>query len=119
MRVLYTVSLVILFAICTPGCAVRRRTVPEASIAAFLQLVEGREFHGIARAGKEVFEEGLYIPNHAEWFGHLPASEPQVGQVRYVLYDFRGAASVGQVYLILERGSGRVVEFDSFEAWFE
>jgi hypothetical protein len=119
MRVLCTVSLAILLTICAPGCAAPRRTVSAASISAFLQVVEDGEFHAIARAGKEVFVEGLCIPDHAQWFGHLSSSEPEAGQVRYVLYDFQGEVSVGQVYLILEEDSGRVIEFNFFEAWFE
>jgi len=83
------------------------------------EIVERRDFHEMARTGKEVFEPGHYIPDHAALFGQFPFTEPASGRVRYVLYSFRGQASVGEVYLILESDSGRIVEFNHIEAWFE
>jgi hypothetical protein len=93
--------------------------VSEASIYEFLEIVERRDFHKMAQAGKDVFEQGRHIPNHAVLFGQFPSSEPRSGQVRYVFYSFRGEASVGEVYLILESDSGKTVEFSHIEAWFE
>ena len=91
----------------------------EASIYAFLEIVGRRDFHEMVQTGKEVFEQGLYIPNHAALFGQFPSSEPRSGHVRYVLFCFRGQASVGEVYLVLESDSGRIVEFNHIEAWLE
>ena len=119
MKVLYAISLAILCAGCMPGCTTARPTVSRDSIDEFLEIVERRDFHGMTQTGKEVFEQGLYIPNHAALLGQFPSSEPRSGHTRYVFYSFRGQASAGEVYLILESDSGRIVEFNHVEAWFE
>ena len=119
MKMLCVVSLAILCVSCMPACTGARPKASEASIYEFLEIVERRDFHEMARTGKEVFEQGRYIPNHAALFGQFPSSEPRSGHVRYVFYSFRGQASVGEVYLILESDSGRIIEFSHIEAWFE
>lgn len=93
--------------------------MPEDSIQEFFEIVERQDFHEMARAGREIFVEGLHISNHAALFEHFPSSEPDSGYVRYVFYSFQGEASVGQVYLVLESDSGKIVEFGRVEAWLE
>jgi len=109
MKVLRIISLAMLIVSSVPGCAPTRPTVSEASIEAFLEIVERRDFHEMARTGKEVFEPGHYIPDHAALFGQFPFTEPASGRVRYVLYSFRGQASVGEVYLHYNGVTGGVV----------
>jgi hypothetical protein len=119
MKVLYAMSLIFFFARCVPGSAVGGRAVPEASLEAFFVVVEGRDFHEMARVGRETFAEGLTIRDHGALFAGFPSSSPRRGHVRYVLYEFRGEASAGQVYLVLEGETGRIIEFNAFEAWFD
>lgn len=104
---------------CTALGTSPKPTVPPASISEFLELVESEDFHKMARKGREIFTQSLHIPNHAELFTQFPSSEIERGHIRYVFYSFQGEASGGEVYLILEQDSGKVVEFNYFEASFE
>ena len=116
---LCVMSLFVVLIGCTTEGMTPKPTASEASISEFLEIVRSKDFHKMARKGKEVFKEGLYVPNHAKLFSQFPFSEFQPGRIRYVFYSFRGQASVGEVYLILEQDSGKVVEFNYLEAWFE
>jgi hypothetical protein len=84
-----------------------------------MEVVERGEYHAMTRKGEEVFKEGLCIPDHAKLFAEFPRSEIQPGHIRYVLYSFDGEASGGEVYLILEQDSGKIIEFNYFEATYE
>ena len=103
---------------CASGGGLARPTVSEAAVLEYLEIVERGHFHRMALEGQEVFTEGAYVPNYAELFERFPYSEPQPGHIRYSLYSFSGKASAGEVYLILERESGRIVEFSFVEASF-
>ena len=111
---------VLLLSLILTGCAVLAKpakpTVSPASIAEFFEVVETKDYHAMTRKGQETFKEGHYIPNYAGLFEDLPDSEPGKGQIRYVLYHFEGDASVGEVYLILEAATGKIVEFNHIEA---
>jgi len=63
--------------------------------------------------------EGQYIPQHHELFRDYPSNQPERGLIRYILFRFRGEASLGEVYIILEQETGKIIEFNYFEAWFE
>lgn len=115
MRFLCVVFLVALLA----GCAPAEPPVSAAEISEFMEVVERGEYHAMTRKGEEVFKEGLCIPDHAGLFAEFPRSEMEPGYIRYILYSFDGEASGGEIYLILERGSGRIVEFNYFEATYE
>ncbi len=104
---------------CTPAGTATPPPVSPASIAEFLQIVESKDYHQMSRQGQEVFKPGLTIPDHAGRFKEFPSSEFGPNRVRYVFYSFKGEASAGEVYLILEQDSGKVVEFNYFEALFE
>ena len=119
MKALYVMSLVILLVSYMSGCTATRPAVSEASIDEFLEAVGRQSFHEIARTGDEIFEQGRYIPNHTALFVRFPSSVPKNGHVRYVFHSFRGPASIGEIYLILESDTGRIVEFNHVEAWFE
>jgi hypothetical protein len=93
--------------------------VPEDAIYAFFEIVERQDFHEMARAGRDVFVQDRYIPNHAALFEQFSFTAPRSGHVRYVLYSFGGPASFGEIYLIVESDSGRIVEFNHVEAWLE
>lgn len=95
-----------------------KAVVPSDALIQFYEVVESKDFHRMARMGKEVFRQGLTIPDHAKLFAGFPSSEVERSRVRYVLYSFQGEASAGEVYLILERDSGEIVELNSFEALF-
>ena len=84
-----------------------------------MEVVQSGDYHAMTRKGDEVFKEGLYIPDHAELFARFPWSEVEPGYIRYILYSFDGEVSGGEVYLILERDSGRIIEFNYFEATYE
>jgi hypothetical protein len=119
MRCLCIVFLFALLAGCAPECASVRPTVSPAAVSEFMEVVERGEYHAMTRKGEEVFKEGLSIPDHAELFAGLPRSAMELGRVRYILYSFEGEASGGEVYLILEQDSGKIVEFNYFEATYE
>jgi hypothetical protein len=119
MKTLCVLSLFFVLIGCTAVGMPPKPTVPPASISEFLELVESEDFHKIARDGKEIFTQGVYIPNHTTLFAQFPSSETERGHIRYVFYSFRGETSGGEVYLILEQDSGKVVEFNYFEASFE
>ncbi len=84
-----------------------------------MEVVESGDYHAMTRKGEEVFEEGLCIPDHAGLFAEFSRTEMESGNIRYVLYSFDGEVGGGQVYLILEQGSGKIVEFNYFEATYE
>ncbi|MBN1813168.1 MAG: hypothetical protein JXA14_15135 [Anaerolineae bacterium] len=115
VRFLCTIFLVTLLA----GCVPAKPTVSPAAISEFMEVVERGEYHAMTRKGKEVFEEGLCIPDHTELFAEFPRSEMEPGHIRYVFYSFDGEASGGEVYLILDRDSGEIVEFNYFEVTYE
>jgi hypothetical protein len=96
-----------------------KAVVPSDALIQFFEVVESRDFHRMARMGKEVFRQGLTIPDHAKLFAGVPSSQAGRSRVRYVLYSFHGEASAGEVYLILEQNSGRIIQFNYFEASFE
>ncbi len=100
----------------TQATAAAEAVVSSAALIQFLEVVASRDFHGMVRKGEEVFGRGLVISDHAKLFDGFPSSEVEQGRVRYVLHSFEGEASVGEVYLILERDSGEIVEFNSVEA---
>jgi hypothetical protein len=101
------------------GCVSASPTVSPAAISEFLEVVESGDYHAITCKGEEVFQENFCIPDHAALFAEFPRSEAEPGHIRYILYSFDGEASGGEVYLILERDSGRIVEFNHFEATYE
>jgi hypothetical protein len=119
MRILYALSLLALLVGCATDGPGKGQSIPEASIVEFLEIAERGDYHEVVRAGEEVFHEGWHIPNHAKLLSRFPSSEPQPGRVRYALHRFQGEASVGEVYLVLERESGQVVEYSYFEAMLE
>lgn len=84
-----------------------------------MEIVESGDYHAMTRKGEEIFKEGLYIPDHVKLFAKFSWSEVEAGYIRYTLYSFDGEASGGEVYLILEQDSGRIVEFNYFEATYE
>jgi hypothetical protein len=94
-------------------------TVPDASLHQFLQRAETGDYHQIVSEGKAIFTEGAYIADHAELLAPFPCSEVRPGHLRYTLHSFGGEASVGEVYLILQKGSGRIIEFNYIEAFLE
>lgn len=96
-----------------------RSAVSKASVLQYLEIVEAGNFHQMALEGKGVFREGAIIPNYIELFKPFPYSEPQPGRARFTLYSFSGEASAGEIYLILEQGSGKIIGFNSFEAFLE
>jgi hypothetical protein len=107
--------LVVLLAGCTPV----KPTVSPAALSEFMAIVESGDYHAMARKGEQVFKKDLYIPDHEELFAEFSWSEVEPGRIRYVLYSFDGEASGGEVYLILEQDSGRIVEFNYFEATYK
>lgn len=119
MKFFWLFSLFALLIGCTPENTPPKPTVDPAAMAEFFQVVKRKEYHQMARTGRELFEPGLYIPDHTEQFEQFPASEYGPGRIRYVFYSFEGEASAGEVYLILEQDSGKVIEFNYFEAFFE
>ena len=119
MKFFCVLFLLVILIGCTTEGMTAKPTVSPASIAEFLELVKGQNFHQMARKGKEVFKQGLYIPNHTEQFQQFPFSESEQDRIRYVFYSFKGEASAGEIYLILEQDSGKVIEFNHFEAFFE
>ena len=119
MKVICMVSFLLILVGCTTGGVSAKPTVSPNSVSEFLEVLESKDYHRIAGAGREVFEQGLYVPNHAELLRGYPSSAPRQGQIRYVLYSFHGEASAGEVYLILDRESGEIIQFSYFEALFE
>jgi hypothetical protein len=115
MRYLWIVFLCALLA----GCVSAEPTVSPTAISEFIEIVESGNYHAMVQKGEEIFKEGLCIPDHVEVFAEFPRSEMEPGHIRYILYSFDGEASGGEVYLILERDSGRIVEFNYFEATYE
>jgi hypothetical protein len=102
----------------TQASMASQAVVASDALIQFFEIVESKDFHRMARIGEEVFRQGLTMPDHAKLFAGFPSSEVERSRIRYVLYSFRGEASAGEVYLILERDSGEIVEFNSFEALF-
>lgn len=119
MKVICMVSFLVILAGCATGEVGAKPTVSPNSVSEFLEVLESSDYHRIARVGREVFETGLCVPNHAELLRGYPSSAPRQGQIRYVLYSFHGEASAGEVYLILNGDSGEIIEFSHFEASFE
>ena len=73
----------------------------------------------MVRYGEETFRDSLYIPNHAELFNDLPSTVYDEGLVRYVLYSFKGEASLGEIYLIIKEDTGKIIEYNFLEAIIE
>jgi len=119
VKVLCILFLLVTLTGCTVEGTATEPTVSPASFSEFLEIVKSEDFHKMARKGKAVFEQNHYIPNHANLFAEYPSSEIDQGRIRYDLYGFEGEASAGMVYLILEQDSGKVIEFNYLEAWFE
>jgi hypothetical protein len=117
MKTWYLAFVVMVLAGCATSATTSAPTVPPTEIVEFIEIVESKDYHRMAQQGKETFQKGLYIPNHADLLAQFPASEPQQDYIRYVLYSFRGEASAGEVYLILEQATGRIIEFNHIEVW--
>ena len=111
--------LILLLAGCSGIHTNPKPTISPTSIEDFFEVVESKDYHAMTRKGQETFKVGHYIPNHVEAFVDLPSSEAGEGRIRYVLYSFEGEASAGEVYLILEPATGKIVEFNYFEATLE
>jgi hypothetical protein len=111
---------IVLLLFLSAGCAQvqQPRTVPEDDIAAFLNTLETGEYHDLERNGEEVFQEGLYIPDHRSVFRDYPSEELPDGQIRYDLLTIEGEAGIAWIYLFLEKDTGKIIQFSAGEATF-
>lgn len=101
MKIISVLFLLIVFSGCTTrDISLVEPTVSPTSMMEFFEVAESKDYHKIAEMGKEVFKQGLCIPDHAKLFNELSSSKINEGHIRYILYSFQGEASGGEVYLI-------------------
>jgi hypothetical protein len=117
---LRTYLIVVLLLILSAGCAQAQqpKIVPEDDIAAFLEALETGEYHDLERNGQEVFQEGMYIPDHRSMFHDYPSEELPDGQIRYDLLTIEGEAGIAWIYLFLEEDTGKIIQYSAGEATF-
>lgn len=96
-----------------------RNAIPLSSLTQYFEVLASEDYHEAARRGKDLFGQGLVIPNHDELLSEFASSDMDHARTRYSLYSFHGEASAGEVYLIVGKKSGEIIEFNYVEASFE
>jgi hypothetical protein len=120
MKAIIFLFIFVIFVVgCTADDTQAKENVLPASISDFFKAVESQNFHSISRIGEQIFRPGLYIPDHDNIFYEIPNSEYGEECIRYVLYSFQGEESAGEVYLILEKNSGKIVEYNHYEVIYK
>jgi hypothetical protein len=70
------------------------------------------------KTGDQIFQQNRFVPDHATRFKGVPSSEPQPGQLCYILYSFKGITGTGEISLLLDKSTGKIAKFTRMEASF-
>ena len=87
-------------------------------MAMFLEVVKRGGFHAMWKQGEQIFQQDRLLPKHAAQFKGITPAEPQPGQVRYTLYSFRGTSGAGDISILLEKSTGKILKFSRVETSF-